>query len=256
MKCTCLHEYFIHRYNSPLIRQLFSLMFLLFTIIYMSIVIYAPSVALSPVLQIHKWWLVLVSCFKALLKTRTMHIEPPVLCGSIVAVYPGIFGLSTTLYTCIGGLKAVVWSDSLQAVLMYSGVFTLIVQGLRHPKVGGIARVWSVAVESGRTSELFRYDPRIDQYNSIWINLFSGTITWLASFGVNQLAVQRYASLPSLRKAQNIIYCTLIPFIVLCSIVAFVGFISLAYFYNCNPVDTGEITETDHLTILFARDIL
>ncbi|PIO64103.1 hypothetical protein TELCIR_14278 [Teladorsagia circumcincta] len=55
---------------------------------------------------------------------------------------------------------------------------------------------------------------------------------------------------------RNIIYCTLIPFIILCSIVAFVGFIALAYFYNCNPVETGEITETDHITILFARDIL
>ncbi|EYC12009.1 hypothetical protein Y032_0048g1561 [Ancylostoma ceylanicum] len=238
MKCTCLHEYFIHRYNSTLIRQLFSVIFLSFTIIYMSIVIYAPSVALSPVLRIHKWWLVL------------------------------IFGLCTTLYTCIGGLKAVVWSDSLQvlsvfavnlfreAILMYSGVLTLIVQGLRHPRVGGFGRVWSIAVESGRTSELFRFDPRIDQYNSVWINLVSGTITWLASFGVNQLAIQRYASLPTLQQAQRIIYWTLIPFTILCSIVAFVGFIALAYFYNCNPIETGEITETDHLTILFARDIL
>ncbi|KAK6019509.1 hypothetical protein OSTOST_14854 [Ostertagia ostertagi] len=139
---------------------------------------------------------------------------------------------------------------------MYGGVFTLIIQGLRHPRVGGIGRVWSVAVESGRTAELFRYDPRIDQYNSIWINIVSGTITWLASFGVNQLAIQRYASLPSLRKAQNISMHA-VYVIILCSDRGFsFGFITLAYFYNCNPVDTGEITETDHLTILFARDIL
>uniref|UniRef100_A0A183G1B6 G_PROTEIN_RECEP_F1_2 domain-containing protein n=1 Tax=Heligmosomoides polygyrus TaxID=6339 RepID=A0A183G1B6_HELPZ len=96
--------------------------------------------------------------------------------------------------------------------------------------------------------------------NYFWINIISGTITWLASFGVNQLAIQRYASLPTLRHAQvgthNIIYCTLIPFLILCSIVAFVGFIALAYFYNCNPVETGLIKETDHITILFARDIL
>ncbi|VDM55216.1 unnamed protein product [Angiostrongylus costaricensis] len=226
MKCTCLHEYFIHRYNSTLIRQLFSSLFLCFIIMYMSIVIYAPAVALSPVLRIHKWWLVL------------------------------IFGLITTLYTCIGGLKAVVWSDSLQAVLMYGGVFTLIVQGLRHPKVGGLARVWRIAVESGRTSELFRFDPRIDQYNSVWINLVSGTITWVASFGVNQLAIQRYASLPTLKQAQQIIYYTLVPFFILCSVVAFIGLIALAYFYNCNPLETGQILETDHITILFAKDIL
>uniref|UniRef100_A0A1I7W7V0 Sodium-coupled monocarboxylate transporter 2 n=1 Tax=Heterorhabditis bacteriophora TaxID=37862 RepID=A0A1I7W7V0_HETBA len=226
MKSTCLHEYFIHRYNSPLIRQMFSAMFLSFTIIYMSVVIYAPSVALSPVLKINKWWLILV------------------------------FGLCTTLYTCIGGLKAVVWTDSLQAVLMYGGVLAVIVQGLRHPRVGGLSRVWEIAVESGRVGELARFDWRIDQYNSVWINIFSGTITWLASFGVNQLAIQRYSSLPSLKQAQHIIYFTLLPFFLLCSIVAFVGFIVLAYFYNCNPAETGTIKEIDHITILFARDIL
>uniref|UniRef100_A0A0K0CV91 Sodium-coupled monocarboxylate transporter 2 n=1 Tax=Angiostrongylus cantonensis TaxID=6313 RepID=A0A0K0CV91_ANGCA len=94
------------------------------------------------------------------------------------------------------------------------------------------------------------------QYNSVWINLVSGTITWVASFGVNQLAIQRYASLPTLKQAQQIIYYTLVPFFILCSVVAFIGFIALAYFYNCNPLETGQILETDHITILFAKDIL
>ncbi|CAD6196556.1 unnamed protein product [Caenorhabditis auriculariae] len=226
MKSTCLHEYFIHRYNSLLIRRMFSALFLLFTITYMAVVVYAPSVALSPVLQIDKFWLIL------------------------------IFGCTTTLYTCIGGIKAVVWTDSLQAVLMYSGVLLLIIKGLSHPRVGGFGRVWEIASESGRLSEFVRLDWRIDQYNSLWINMFSGTIVWLASFGVNQLAIQRYASLPSLKQAQSIILFTLAPFTVLCSIVAFVGFIALAYFYNCNPIESGEIKEVDHITILFARDIL
>ncbi|CAB3406637.1 unnamed protein product [Caenorhabditis bovis] len=212
MRSTCLHEYFIHRYNSILIRRLFSALFLSFTIVYMSVVVYAPSVALSPVLQINKWYLVLVS--------------------------------------------PVVWTDSLQAILMYTGVFTLIYKGLMHPRVGGLSRVMDIAWRSGRIAELVRIDWRIDQYNSLWINLFSGTIVWLASFGVNQLAIQRYASLPTLNQAQNIILYTLAPFAVLCSIVAFVGFIALAYFYNCNPIESGEIVEVDHITILFARDIL
>lgn len=46
-----------------LIRRLFSGLFLAFTIIYMSIVIYAPSVALAPVVGIHTYVLILVSCF-------------------------------------------------------------------------------------------------------------------------------------------------------------------------------------------------
>uniref|UniRef100_A0AC34GV26 Sodium-coupled monocarboxylate transporter 1 n=1 Tax=Panagrolaimus sp. ES5 TaxID=591445 RepID=A0AC34GV26_9BILA len=226
LKCTCIHEYFIHRYNSKLLRQSFSVIFLFFTVVYMAVVIYAPSVAMSSVLGIDKWMLILT------------------------------FGFTATAYTTIGGLKAVVWTDALQAVMMYGGVFVLIFKGLLHPQVGGLNRVLSIAYDSGRIDDLFRFSPTIAQYNSFWINVFGGTVTWLASFGVNQLAIQRYNSLPALSDAKSIVYSTLIPFIVLCSIVAFVGFIALAYFYNCNPLETGEIADKDHLTILFALEIL
>ncbi|GMT35816.1 hypothetical protein PFISCL1PPCAC_27113 [Pristionchus fissidentatus] len=226
MKARCLHEYFDRRYDSLLIRRVFSILFCFFTMSYMSIVIYAPAVALSEVLSVNKALLIV------------------------------IFGISTTLYTCIGGLKAVVWADSIQAVMMYAGVFSLLYKGLSHERVGGIGKVWEISVNSGRMNELFRFDPNIAQYNSFWINVLSGTITWLASFGVNQLAIQRYSSLPSLKQAQTIIYYTLIPFIILCTLVSSVGLVALAYYFNCDPMETGEIHDKDHIVILFARDIL
>jgi len=169
---------------------------------------------------------------------------------------PQIFGVTATAYTTIGGLKAVVWTDSLQAVMMYGGVVVLIWKALTNERVGGISRVWQLGVETGRVQDAFRLDPTILQYNSFWINLVSGTITWLASFGVNQLSIQRYNSLPSLGVARRIIYTTLLPFTALVSIVAFVGLLLLAYFYNCNPLETGEITDKDQLTMLFAFQIL
>ncbi|KAF8375907.1 hypothetical protein PRIPAC_82336, partial [Pristionchus pacificus] len=226
MKSTCVHEYFIYRYESLLIRRLYSLLFLSYTIIYMGIVIYAPAVALSRVLPLHKM----------LIMT--------------------IFGLTTTVYTCIGGLKAVVWADSIQAVMMYSGVLCLIVRGLMDERVGGIRRVYQLAVETERIDELWRIDPHLAQYNSLWISFGSGTVTWLAAFGVNQLAIQRYVSLPSLSDAQRIIYYTLFPFFLLITLVSSIGFIALAYFYTCDPRETNEVTSEDHIIILFARDIL
>ena len=149
-----------------------------------------------------------------------------------------------------------VWTDSLQAVLMYAGVVVVIVKGLAHEKVGGLDRVLEIAWDTGRFDEIFRMNPTIAQYNSFWINTLGGTITWLASFGVNQLAIQRYNSLPSLEDGKSIIFYTLIPFVILCSIVTFVGFLALAYFYNCNPLETKAITDKDHLTILFALEVL
>uniref|UniRef100_A0A7E4ZUG2 Sodium-coupled monocarboxylate transporter 2 n=1 Tax=Panagrellus redivivus TaxID=6233 RepID=A0A7E4ZUG2_PANRE len=226
MHSTCLHTFFIHRFKSKLLRQSFSLIFLFFTVVYMSVVIYAPSVALSSVLGIEKWMLILT------------------------------FGLTTTAYTTIGGLKAVVWTDAIQAIMMYTGVIALIVKSLNHPQVGGLERVLSIAWDTNRITDLFQVSPTVAQHNSLWINIFSGTITWLASFGVNQLAIQRYSSLPTLGDAKTIIYTTIFPFIILCSIVSFVGFLALAYFYNCNPLETGQITDKDHLTVLFALNVL
>ncbi len=59
----------------------------------------------------------------------------------------------------MGGLKAVVWTDSLQAILMYSGIFGLIIKSLNNPKIGGIGHVFSLAIDSGRLTDLARIDP-------------------------------------------------------------------------------------------------
>ncbi|KAE9548188.1 hypothetical protein FO519_008597, partial [Halicephalobus sp. NKZ332] len=225
MKCTSLHEYFIHRYNSKLLRQTYSATYIFCIIVYMAIVIYAPSVAIASVMRIDKWILIL------------------------------IFGLTATGYTTIGGLKAVVWTDSLQAVFMYAGVIAVIVKGLSHERVGGLNRVLQIAWDTGRFDEIFRMNPTIAQFNSFWINVFGGTIAWVSSFGIDQMAIQRYNSLPSLEDGKSIVYYTLIPFTILCSIVSFIGFLALAYFYNCNPLETKAVTDKDNLTILFALEV-
>ena len=64
----------------------------------MAAVIYAPAVALAPVMNVDKNVVILVS--------STLSLS-----------FFQVLGLSTTLYTCIGGMKAVVWTDSLQVLL-------------------------------------------------------------------------------------------------------------------------------------------
>lgn len=47
-----------------------------------------------------------------------------------------------------GGLKAVVWTDLIQTVLMFGAMILIIVKGTYD--VGGVAIVWNRAVSSGR----------------------------------------------------------------------------------------------------------
>ena len=80
-----------------------TIVYLIQTIIYVGMVVYAPSLALETVTGLGKWasvWL-----------TGTICI----------------------FYTSIGGLKAVVWTDTIQLFIMMSGFLGLIIKGSRSP---------------------------------------------------------------------------------------------------------------------------
>lgn len=51
-------------------------------------------------------------------------------------------------YTTIGGLKAVVWTDTLQIVAMIGGIIS--VMGVGIVAAGGITNIWEVSKAGGR----------------------------------------------------------------------------------------------------------
>ncbi|NXC22413.1 SC5A6 protein, partial [Corythaeola cristata] len=59
-------------------------------------------------------------------------------------------GLVCTLYTTLGGLKAVIWTDVFQTVVMFAGQLAVIVVGAQ--RVGGMAHVWHLAGQEGKIS--------------------------------------------------------------------------------------------------------
>lgn len=58
-----VYEYFEIRFDSKLLRKLGSLLYLISTLFYMAVVMYAPSIALSGVTNVSLWPLILVSYF-------------------------------------------------------------------------------------------------------------------------------------------------------------------------------------------------
>jgi Na+/proline symporter len=93
-------------------------------IVYMSIVLYAPALALSAVTGLSKW-------------------------AAIISV-----GLVCTLYCTIGGIKAVLWTDVFQSLLMFAAMIIIIIKGTLD--VGGVDVVWQRALE-GQRIQFFKY---------------------------------------------------------------------------------------------------
>ena len=65
-----------------------------------------------------------------------MHYLNPAICAICI------------FYTTIGGLKAVVWTDTLQFSVMIGAIVTVLVMGIKA--VGGIDVVWERALEGER----------------------------------------------------------------------------------------------------------
>ena len=114
-----------------------------------------------------------------------------------------ILGLLTVLYTYKGGMKAVVWTELVQAGIYISGAIAAIVI-LGHLVPGGWSHIWGTAAAAGKTRVLnfafIKSDP-----HTVWAGLIGGSFLAMASHGTDQLIVQRLMSSRSLRDAQKAI---------------------------------------------------
>lgn len=111
---------------------------------------------------------------------------------------------------------------------MYSGSITLLVRAVIA--AGGISETWSVAKERGRIAGLTNVDPNPFQYMTIWTAFFGGIFYSLGGMGANQIALQRYCSVPTLRRAQSIAFLSIPAFSLNYFVVFSIGIAMFAYY--------------------------
>src|SRR5881275_2572524 len=118
----------------------------------------------------------------------------------------------TTIYTAVGGIKAVVWTDLIQAVLMFSSlifaIFLLLRQipgGLETVKqnLGGLANVkvfqtgWNTNLPFGPALKAMLEEPY-----TLFAAFIGSTMLTMATHGTDQDMVQRMLTAPDHRKSQ------------------------------------------------------
>jgi SSS family solute:Na+ symporter len=118
----------------------------------------------------------------------------------------------TTVYTTVGGIKAVVWTDLIQAVLMFSSVLFAIVLLLRSipggwgtvkTNLGGFSNVrlfqtgWNSSLPFGLALKAMLEEPY-----TIFAAFIGSTLLTMATHGTDQDMVQRMLTAPNPRKSQ------------------------------------------------------
>ncbi|KAL7076865.1 hypothetical protein ACQ4LE_003690 [Meloidogyne hapla] len=223
IKCLNAYEYFEMRFNSRTLRRIATLIFTLNTLIYMAVVIYAPSIALSGVTQLPLWPFIL------------------------------LVGTVSTFYTAAGGIKAVIWTDTLQASFIYLGLGIIIVKGTIE--AGGFGHVLQINSLTGRFGQGFILNPSLLQYGNLWVEIIGGITNWICIYGLNQMAMQRYCSMPSLGHARQVLNLTIPANVIIQLMITYIGFLMVAFFQGCDPVALKDVQTIDQLTILLANRI-
>ncbi|MFN8574558.1 MAG: sodium:solute symporter [Gemmatimonadaceae bacterium] len=114
-----------------------------------------------------------------------------------------VLGALTILYTYRGGMRAVVWTELLQAAVYVLGGISAIVLLVRSVP-GGWQGILDVARAQGKL-QVIDTSLVIDKPHTLWAGLIGGAFLAMASHGADQLIVQRLLSCRSLRDAQRAI---------------------------------------------------
>lgn len=110
-------------------------------------------------------------------------------------------GASTLVYTYVGGMNAVLWTDLVQFVVYVGGA--LLAFGVLLGRLpGGFGEVLAVGGAAGKL-RFFDGGFSLAEPYTLWAGIFGGVFVALGSHGVDQLMVQRYLCAKSLGDAKK-----------------------------------------------------
>jgi Na+/proline symporter len=166
------YEYLERRFDART-RSLASFLFLMGRALSLGVTLAAPAVVLSAILG----WRLPVTVF--------------VICIPMI------------LYTSLGGVQAVAWTDVKQMFIIVGGmVAAVVVLVLGIPREVGFADALHLAGATGRLQAVdFRFN--VQETYTFWSGLIGGLFLMLAYFGCDQSQVQRYLTARSVDEGRD-----------------------------------------------------
>jgi Na+/proline symporter len=166
------YEYLEQRFDVN-VRTLTSFFFLLSRGLGVGVIIAAPSVILSIVLG----WNELTTIF--------------------------VMGISTTIYTMIGGVQAVTWTDVKQMFVIFFGLFVcLFVILSKFPEGVSLGDGLHLAGTVGKL-ETINWSFDLSEKYTIWSGVFAALFLFLSYFGCDQSQVQRFLTAKSVSEGRT-----------------------------------------------------
>ncbi|XP_055596641.1 sodium-coupled monocarboxylate transporter 1-like [Uranotaenia lowii] len=207
------YAYLEQRFNKN-VRTFASFLFMLSCFLTCSIIIYTPAIAFSQVSGID------------------LHIVTPVICCICI------------FYTTVGGIRAVVWTDTIQFGCMVIALIVVMIIGT--VKLGGLSSVFKIA-DVGERLIWFNTDPDPTLRSSFWQVSIGLTAMWISNVGVTPECVQRFLTVPDMSSAKKAVWIFGFGFVIVRLLSIYNGLLVFGEYHECDPVHSGLVQKYDQI---------
>jgi SSS family transporter len=222
---TSAYEYLEKRFNLGT-RLFASLSFIFFHIGRMAIVMFLPALALSTIIH--------------------LSIE-----GCIL-----LMGVLSIIYCTLGGLRAVIWTDAAQSVILLGGATLSIILILASID-GGLSEFFTTAGAQDKL-QMIHWDWKLSGITgttAFWVVLLGGLGQQIVPYSADQAVIQRYMSVSNIQRSRKSIWTNAV--ITFPASILFFGVgTALFVFYSHFPAKLDPTYQNDAIFALFiAREL-
>ncbi|WP_372772663.1 sodium:solute symporter [Mangrovibacterium sp.] len=152
-----------------------------------------------------------------------------------------VTGFSVMLYSLLGGIQAVVWTDAIQAIILILGaVFCIGTLAFSMPE--GVGQIFEIAEASHKFS-LGSFSTEMTS-STFWVVLIYGIFINLQNYGIDQNYIQRYMTSESENEAKKSALVGGLLYVPVSAMFLFIG-TALFAFYKANSGLLPEGTQAD-----------
>ncbi|MFA6241850.1 MAG: hypothetical protein WC655_13030 [Candidatus Hydrogenedentales bacterium] len=139
-------------------------------------------------------------------------------------------GIITVVYSSMGGIRAVVLTDVVQALVLFFGIIVTIV--IVTVKIGGFSWFPTEWASNWDTQPWVSFDPKVR--TSVLGMIVSTTAWWICTAGADQMAIQRFMATRNPRAARRAFLVNNITTGMVTLLLGLLGF-ALLGFFRANP---------------------
>jgi len=180
------------------------------------------------------------------------------LCGLLLSTFVSwnigvvivVIGLITIIYTLLGGMEAVIWTDVVQSAIMIAGILFCAVSLSIHVFSGSEPLI-QAAIDNNKFSfgslkfTLASQKHLFDR--TIWVMIVYGVTEALRSLLADQNYVQKYCSVPTEREAKRSIWIAMLIYIPLTAVFLYIGTTLYALYSQGDELAQAGISKGDEV---------